>query len=88
MENTLLPDERWNIIYGIRSHEEFMEQFKLRFFLKPEAAPDIHGISLMDYYREATNDEVIAFGRNRKIAVADNAWFWVNSNTVIASRLH
>ncbi len=43
--------------------------------------------SLTNYYREATNDEVIAFGRNRKIAVADNAWFLENSNTVIRKQI-
>jgi len=44
MEAAIQPDERWDIIYGIKSHEEFMDKFNLKFHLKPEAAPDIHGI--------------------------------------------
>jgi hypothetical protein len=44
MEYYLQPDEKWNIIYGINSHQEFIDRFGINFYLKPEVHKDIHAI--------------------------------------------
>lgn len=74
-ENAFIVD---NMVNAIFKREKF-------YFLSYVNANKV--FSLVEYYQEATNEEVIAFGRNQKIAVSDSAWFLENSNTLIRKQI-
>lgn len=43
--------------------------------------------SLMEFYKEATNEELIEFAAHASIAISDPQWFVDNSNTVIRKQV-